>query len=184
MPIQVVAPDPAWAARFEDEAGRLLDVLDGLVTAVHHIGSTSVPGTFAKPVIDILLEVPSSTALETIAEGMARLGYESLGEFGIPGRRYFRKDDSAGVRTHQVHSYLCHDPHVGRHVAFRDYLIAHQDVAEAYSALKRELADRHPEDMKAYVAGKDSFIKEHEAKAVAWLARPSAEIAGRGPSSA
>ena len=145
-------------------------MLGNFIGAIHHIGSTSIPGTFAKPVIDVLVEVSDVNALDTIAEGMERLGYEGLGEFGIPGRRYFRKDDSNGIRAFQVHAFVCDDSHVRRHVAFRDYLIAHPDIAAAYSALKRELASRYPDDAEAYMDGKDLFIKEQEALALAWTA--------------
>ena len=143
-------------------------MLGGSVAAIHHIGSTSIPGIFAKPTIDILLEASDNRALEIIADGMERLGYEGLGEFGIARRRYFRKNNSSGIRTHQVHAFVRGDPHVTRHLAFRDYLIAHDNVAAAYSILKQRLAAQHPEDMDAYMDGKDPFIKEHEAKALAW----------------
>jgi len=172
MRIHVVAPDPDWPANFQREAGLIVRELGRLVVAIHHIGSTSIPGIFAKPVIDILLEVADLDALDAISEGMRRLGYEGLGEFGIAGRRYFRRNDPSGVRTHQVHAFLQGDPHVHRHLAFRDYLIAHPDVAAAYSTLKRRLADRHPEDVEAYMDGKEPFIKEQLAKALAWTGVP------------
>lgn len=167
MRIQVVAPDPGWPAQFEREAAHINGALGGIVVAIHHMGSTSIPGVFAKPIIDILLEVSDFDAPAAISQGMGRLGYDSLGEFGIPRRRYFRKNDASGVRTHHVHAFVRDDPHVRRHLAFRDYLITHADAAAAYSTLKCELAARHPYDMEAYVTGKDSFIKEHEAKALA-----------------
>jgi GrpB-like predicted nucleotidyltransferase (UPF0157 family) len=171
MTIRVVAPDPTWRAKFEGEADQIAGVLGGVVTAIHHIGSTSIPGIFAKPVIDIVLEVVDVNALDGISDGMEFLGYEGMGEFGIKGRRYFRRDDLLGARTHQVHAFVRGDPQVQRHLAFRDYLIAHPEIAAAYSTLKRELADQHPDDMEAHMDGKDPFIKEQEAKALAWCAR-------------
>ena len=140
MRIRVVAPDPDWPWQFEREAGHITRALGSSIVAIHHIGSTSIPGMFAKPIIDILLEVRDSSALDAISTGMETLGYESLGEFGIIGRRYFRKNDSSGIRTHHVHAFLRGDLHVRRHVAFRNYLIAHPDIAGAYSALKQALA--------------------------------------------
>ncbi len=168
MQINVVAPDPTWPNQFAQEAARMLEALGASVGAIHHIGSTAVPGLFAKPVIDILLEVPTLSALDEIAEPMTRLGYEGLGEFGIPGRRYFRKNDALGARTHQVHAFLRDAAQARRHVAFRDYLIAHPDVAAAYGTLKRSLAQQHRHDMEAYMDGKDPFINEHEARAITW----------------
>ena len=137
MRIRVVAPDPLWPSKFQREATQIADALGSSVVAIHHIGSTSIPGIFAKPIIDIRLEVPDVGSLTVIRQRMDTLGYESLGEFGITGRRYFRKNDSSGVRTHHVHAFLRGDAHVRRHVAFRDYLIAHPDVAAGYSTLKR-----------------------------------------------
>ncbi len=70
-----------------------------------------------------------------------------------------------------MHAFLRGDAHVRRHLTFRDYLIAHPDVAAAYSALKRDAASRYPDSMEAYLAGKDPFIKEQEAKALVWCER-------------
>src|SRR5437868_13002384 len=166
--IQVVAPDPEWPFKFQQEAAQITAALGSLLAAVHHIGSTSIPGIFVKPIIDILLEVPDTDRLDAIGEGMQTLGYEGMGEFGIAGRRYFRKSDASGVRTHHVHAFATGDLHVHRHLAFRDYLIAHPDIASEYSALKQRLAAQHSEDIDAYMDGKDPFIKAQEANALAW----------------
>jgi GrpB-like predicted nucleotidyltransferase (UPF0157 family) len=99
---------------------------------------------------------------------MRAIGYEAMGEFGIPGRRYFRRDSAAGVRTHQIHAFAAGSTHIRRHLAFRDYLRAHPAIAEAYSHLKQKLAVAHPDDIYAYMDGKDPFIKEVEQKALAW----------------
>jgi GrpB-like predicted nucleotidyltransferase (UPF0157 family) len=135
---------------------------------LHHIGSTAIPGIRAKPIIDLLLEVTDVAELDGRASDMEELGYEGKGEFGIPGRRYFRKDNASGVRTHHVHAFQAGSPEVERHLAFRDYMIAHPAAAQAYSELKQELAREHPDDIGAYVAGKDPFIKEHQPRAIAW----------------
>ena len=111
-----------------------------------------------------------AAVLEPLAARMATLGYEALGEFGIPGRRYFRRQNAAGERTEQVHAFLCGSPDIARHLAFRDYLRAHRDVATQYSELKRRLAAAHPHDIAAYMDGKDPFIKDVEATALAWKA--------------
>ncbi len=166
----VVPHDPAWKDAFEEEAGRISETLGGLVVRLHHIGSTAIPGVLAKPIIDMLLEVNDLTALEARSPAMEALGYEALGEFGLPGRRYFRKDNAAGIRTHQVHAFKAEDPEIERHLAFRDYMIAHPAEAGEYGELKQRLAQAHPTDIQAYVDGKDLFIKEHEARALAWRA--------------
>jgi GrpB-like predicted nucleotidyltransferase (UPF0157 family) len=167
--IRVVAHDPAWASQFMEEAARVEAALGEVAVRVRHIGSTSVPGIRAKPVVDILLEVTSLAALDAHTSRLEVLGYEAKGEFGIAGRRYFRRDDSAGVRTHQIHAFEPGAPNVLRHIAFRDYLRAHPAVAAEYGALKERLALAHPNDMVAYMDGKDAFIKEHEKRAVQWM---------------
>lgn len=165
----VVDYDPAWPRRFAAEAARLLRALAGEVLAVHHIGSTSVPGLRAKPIIDILLVVRDVERLDRpeVVQRMAALGYEAKGEFGIPGRRYFRK--SPRRRTHHVHAFQFDNRHeIERHVALRDYLIAHPEAARRYAELKADLSARFPGDAEAYMDGKDALVKELEAAALAW----------------
>ena len=168
MKIQVVPHDPSWPAEFKAEAERIRPVLGDLVVAIHHIGSTSIPGICAKPIIDILLEVHDIQQLDVLAPQLGDLGYEAKGEFGIPGRRYFRKHSTNGMRTHNVHAFGKGNPGIERHLAFRDYMISHSNSAEAYSLLKQRLAAAHPNDLEAYMDGKDQLIKEHEAKAIVW----------------
>ncbi|HMD54213.1 MAG TPA: GrpB family protein, partial [Phycisphaerae bacterium] len=98
------------------------------------------------------------------------LGYIAMGEYGIPGRRYFRKDDAAGNRTHQIHTFQTGSPQIERHLAFRDFMSTHGEYANQYAALKRRLAEQHPDDIEAYMDGKDEFIKQMDIKAAAWRA--------------
>lgn len=166
--IQVVSHDPVWTAMFESEASRIASAIGQTVVRIHHIGSTAIPKIKAKPIIDILLEVVSVEALDQQTPLLGALGYEVMGEFGIPGRRYFRLDDLQGTRTHQVHAFEAGVANVVRHIAFRDYMRAHPLVAEEYGALKERLANAFPHDSNAYVDGKDAFVKEHERRALRW----------------
>lgn len=166
--IHVVGHDPAWAVKFEVEAGRIMEAAGEAAVRVHHIGSTAIPQAKAKPVIDILLEVASLESLNQKAPMLEALGYEAKGEFGIPGRRYFRLDDPGGTRTHQVHAFEAGTLSVIRHLAFRDYMRAHPLAAEEYGALKERLANAYPHDMAAYMDGKDAFVKEHQRRALLW----------------
>ena len=166
--IQVVAHDPAWGSEFEAEAKRIARALGNIVVHLHHIGSTAIPGIFAKPIIDFLMEVEDIVELDDRSSAMEELGYEAMGEFGIPGRRYFRTNNALGVRTHQVHAFEADSPYVERHLAFRDYMIAHPVEAKTYGELKQRLAREYPDDIEAYMDGKDPYIKEHETKALAW----------------
>ena len=167
MKIVLVAHDPSWLRKFESEASSIRTALGTEVIDIHHIGSTSIPGIAAKPIIDMLLEVTSVEKLGENTSVLEALGYEAKGEFGIPGRRYFRKDDAAGVRQFQVHAFAADSGQVNRHLAFRDYLRSHPAVAEEYSQLKRELAMQYPSDMEAYTDAKTPFIREVERLALA-----------------
>lgn len=167
MPIQVVVVphDPRWADQFSVEAAKVSRALGDNVVAVHHIGSTAVPTIYAKPILDLLVEVRDVAAIDPQNSAMESLGYEPRGEFGIPGRRFFRKDDARGIRTHHVHAFDAGTPQVTRHLAFRDFLLAHPDWAERYSNLKRQLAATCHGDIEAYMDGKDSLIQEMDALA-------------------
>jgi len=166
--MRVASYDPAWPARYEKEACVLRVVLGDVLIRSHHVGSTSVPGLPAKPIIDICLEVRGLGALDARNDRMRSLGYVPRGEFGIPGRRYFPKggDD----RTHHVHAYLAGDPNVGRHLAFRDYLRFHPAVAQAYAQVKREASAKHLTDSAGYQAYKNAFIARTLEAALAWAA--------------
>jgi len=167
MRISMVPHDPEWAREFQREAQRITAALGASVVVAHHMGSTAIPTIFAKPVIDILLVVQDVAALDKKQTLMEALGYEALGEFGIPGRCYFRRDNEDGDRTHQVHAFEDGSPQIKRHLAFRDYLIDNPDAAQEYSDLKRGLAAKHPEDIEAYMDGKDEFIRKIDSQATA-----------------
>ena len=166
--VDVVPYDPGWPGSFEAEATRVAAALGDNVVAVHHIGSTAIPDAYAKPVIDMLVELRDLAEVDDRTSAMKSLGYDVMGEYGIPGRRYFRKDDPEGVRTHQVHAFAAGSAEVERHLAFRDYLRAHPDDARRYSRLKRRLAEDHPQSPDEYMDGKDGFIKEIDRTAVRW----------------
>jgi GrpB-like predicted nucleotidyltransferase (UPF0157 family) len=171
MKVKVVPYDPAWPREFECEASRIAEVLRNVAIAIHHIGSTAIPGIHAKPIIDILLEISDLPSLDANSAAMMSLGYEAMGEFGIPHRRYFPKNNADGTRTHQVHAFEAGSETAIRHLAFRDYMIAHPMAAHAYGELKQSLARQHPDSIEGYMDGKDAFIKEHETLALAWRQR-------------
>ena len=165
--VEVMPHSPGWAAAFRAEAQRLRATLGDEIVAVHHVGSTAIPGIKAKPIIDILLEVREVERLDERGPEMAALGYEARGEFGLPGRRFFVKDTD-GRRTHHVHAYATGNPELERHLAFRDFMISHPEHADTYGRLKEDLAREFPTDIEGYMDGKDAFIKEMEKRALAW----------------
>ena len=120
-----------------------------------------------KPIIDIMPVVEEIGLLDaSCIASMAAYGYEAKGENGISGRSYFIKGGSS--RTHHVHVYGAASPEIERHLAFRDYLIAHPDWAASYGRLKQELAALHPWDIAAYINGKEALALEIDRLAIAW----------------
>jgi GrpB-like predicted nucleotidyltransferase (UPF0157 family) len=170
MQVILLPPDPTWAAAFTRAAGELTPAFGPALLSLHHIGSTSIPHIYAKPIIDMLAVVTTLADVDARNTSLQSLGYTPKGEFGIPTRRYFPRNNPAGQRTHQIHAFPQNSPHILRHLAFRDYLIAHPDIAAEYSRLKQRLAAAHPDDIEAYMDGKDPFIKQTEHDALVWSA--------------
>jgi GrpB-like predicted nucleotidyltransferase (UPF0157 family) len=168
--VEVVPHDPKWQEAFKVESKRVTDALGKNVAAVHHIGSTAIPRIYAKPIIDLLVEVKEIVKVDEQNTPMESLGYEVMGEFGISGRRFFRKDNKEGIRTHHIHIFTIGSDQVKRHLAFRDYMIAHPEDAQSYSELKQRLAREYPTNIDGYMDGKDGFIREIDKKAAQWQA--------------
>jgi len=166
--VVLVPHDPRWAEEFAYESANVASALGELLVAIHHIGSTAIPGIRAKPIIDMLAAVRDLAALDGSGARLEALGYEAMGEFGISGRRYFRKDDGDGTRTHQIHAFEVGSPQIERHLAFRDFMSAHRDCAQQYEALKCRLAELYRDELASYSDGKDKFIKEMDVRAAHW----------------
>jgi GrpB-like predicted nucleotidyltransferase (UPF0157 family) len=163
----VTAFQHSWREKFEFEAAQLREIFGGELIEIHHIGSTSIPGMDAKPIIDILMEVQDIQKIDTFNEKMQCAGYIPKGEYGIPGRRFFIKGDEPH-HTHHIHVFQKGHADIARHIDFRDYLIAHPEEASKYARLKHELAGRHHLDIESYQAGKKQFIKRVDQKAKEW----------------
>jgi GrpB-like predicted nucleotidyltransferase (UPF0157 family) len=138
---------------------------------VHHMGSTSIPGIKAKPIVDLIPIATSLSALDAAMPSITALGYECLGDFGLPGRRYCRKNDPAtGKRQFQLHCYEEGYSEIARHLAFRDYLRAHPDRAREYEAEKVRAAALHSGNVFDYNNEKNDWIKATERVALQWRA--------------
>jgi GrpB-like predicted nucleotidyltransferase (UPF0157 family) len=174
--IEVVEYDSAWPRMFEIERDLLRRTLGGIAVAIHHIGSTAVPGLAAKPIIDILIETTDVGALDEHNTRMRAIGYEPKGEFGIPGRRYFEK--GGDNRSHHVHAFTRGDSNVRQHIAFRDCLRTNPHLAQEYGELKKRVAQACENDIERYCDGKDAYVK--------WIGTIAEEekapnrVAGRG----
>ena len=155
--VEVVSYDLKWQELFESEAELIKKALGSNCLEIHHIGSTSVPGLSAKPVIDIMPVVSDILEVDKAIKAMESLGYEAKGEAGMAFRRYFPKNIGE-IRTHNVHVYEKGDLEIDRYLAFRNWLRIHDDDAKAYGHLKIELAEKYPQDILSYCMGKDAFV--------------------------
>ena len=150
---------------FEEEARFLSEVFGDEVIKFEHFGSTSVKGMNAKPVIDIMCLVKEIHKIDMYNAQMHSLGYDVAGEWGIQGRRLFRKGGEN--RTHHIHVYQVNHPQIERHLVFRDYLRSHPDEMERYKQLKNELAQKY-DDTAYYSKAKKPFLSEMEQRALKW----------------
>ena len=168
IPVILTAYSPEWPRAAAGYAERLR-VLGSTLVAVHHIGSTAVPGLVAKPIIDLMPLVANLHDFDGQRQHIEALGYIWHGELGISGRRYCTLADAVGVRVVQFHFFKSDSPHVERHIAFRDYLRAHPEVATAYAVEERRAQVLHPNNSHACANEKDSWIRDTETKALIWF---------------
>jgi GrpB-like predicted nucleotidyltransferase (UPF0157 family) len=123
----LAAYDPEWPRLAASHSRRLQAALGSALVIVHHIGSTSVPGLAAKPIIDLMPLVSDLAELDRLRGRVEALGYGWHGELGITGRRYCTLDDQAGARAVQLHFFQANSPHIERHISLRDYLRPSRD---------------------------------------------------------
>lgn len=163
--IEIVEYNSLWPALYEQERQRIAEALGPLFAAIHHIGSTAVPGLSAKPIIDIMIAVPGLAAPETYARALEPLGYAHRPLPEEPDRLFFRK---GMPRTQHVHIVEEGSWTLRRHLLLRDYLRAHPQTAREYEQLKRDLAARFKLERDAYTRGKTEFIGTVVALAQTW----------------
>ena len=166
--VRVIPYDDNWPALYEQEVTKIKRILEKEIVSTHHIGSTSIPSMSAKPIIDILLEVKDITMIDSYNKEMIALGYEPRGELGIPGRRYFSREEPKDVRTHHIHSFQSGNIGIEKHLAFRNYMIAHPEDIKIYSELKMVLARRFQWDIDGYIRGKHLYMERMEQIAMEW----------------
>lgn len=173
-PVEVVEPDPAWPERFADVRARIVDALGPVAVRVEHVGSTSVPGLPAKPVIDVQVSVDDVADESAYAPKLETLGWPMRAR--DEGTRFFRDPSGAPRRVH-VHVCAAGSRWERIHLLFRDYLRAHPDQAAAYAELKRALASRHRDERVAYTEGKTAFVEATLERAEAWAAATAWSVA-------
>jgi GrpB-like predicted nucleotidyltransferase (UPF0157 family) len=177
-PVVIADYDPHWPEMYEEERARIIDAIGTWLVDIQHVGSTSVPGMAAKPVVDIMPGVRTLDDDREFIGPMEALGYNFLpvDEDDIPERRYFRRGDP---RLFHVHIAEIGGEFWNKHLAFRDYLRAHPDTAAEYATLKRRLAAEYGSDRLGYTNAKSEFILGIEEKAAA-APSPSSLAVERG----
>lgn len=156
--IDVVPYDPEWSAEFQRIRDTVLAVLDGLCIGVEHVGSTSVPGLAAKPIIDLDVVISTRLLFPAVRDALHSIGYQHRGNLEIPGREAFLQPPE----TYPHHLYVCSvdTPNLHDHLILRDMLRSRPDLRDRYAAIKREMAQLHPHDIDAYIDGKSALIAE------------------------
>jgi GrpB-like predicted nucleotidyltransferase (UPF0157 family) len=155
-PIVVTDYDQTWPARFAEVADAVRDAVADLAAQVEHVGSTSIPGLAAKPVIDIDVVVRSPDDVAVAIQRLRSLGYVYQGDKGIRGREAFMWPP--GAEPHHLYVVVAGSQPHRDHVRFRDYLRQHPDVANDYAALKRSLAEAYRDDRLGYADAKSKFV--------------------------
>ena len=152
-----------WAKEFEKEKARILAACDGAVVTIEHIGSTSVPGLAAKPIIDIAVGIRRLKDAELLLPTLRTLGYDFYKSF--QKQRLFVAKGPDDKRTHYLHVMRYNGAKWKSDRLFRDYLRTHPRAVKRYTKLKLDLAKTYPNDRQAYADAKDNFIKDCIVKA-------------------
>ncbi len=157
-PILIEDYNSDWSSEFDREKENLLKIFGSKVISIEHIGSTSVTGLGAKPIIDIMGGVNNLEDVDEFIEPLKSIGYEFVSHKDFPKRRFFRKGQwRAG--THHLHFYQFESEDWYNNILFRNFLRTHPDALNQYHQLKKELADKYRDDRVAYTKEKAPFIQ-------------------------
>lgn len=157
----IVLPyDKAWKTAFEAIKAEIEAALGDLCLRVEHVGSTSVEGLSAKPIIDLDVVIRDYSVLDAVVQKMAAIGYIHEGDLGIKEREAFKYTNKPHLQAH--HLYVCpqNSRELHRHLTFRDYLRSHPEAVKKYSRVKETAAQLFPEDIDGYMAYKSPCIEE------------------------
>ena len=146
-----------WVSLYKVEHQWLKSALGDFVSEIQHIGSTSVPGLYAKPIIDILIGVKTLENYVEYIDILKIIEYEFREYASEPNRKFFSKGNN-DIRMYHLHIVEIDTEEWNKHIIFRDYLINHKETADKYGCLKLELARKFPEDRKNYTIAKAKFI--------------------------
>lgn len=158
--VEVVPYNPEWTTEFEQIKTMIMNYIGDLILAVEHVGSTSIEGLSAKPIIDLDVVMDSYDVLPDIIERLEKVGFEYQGNLGIEGREAFKRTHDDGLMKY--HLYVCPKDGKGyvEHIAFRDYLRANESARKDYETLKLILAETYRYDIDNYCDKKTEFVKD------------------------
>ncbi len=157
--VTVLPYDPQWKIDFENIERELVSVIGDLAICVEHVGSTSVEGLSAKPIIDIDIVIRDDSVFDCVVSRLKTIGYFHEGNLGIKDREAFKYSDKPHLRTH--HLYVCpqESKELLRHVTFRDFLRNNPDAVKQYSEVKEKAAKLFPNDIEKYMKYKSLCIE-------------------------
>lgn len=158
--VEVLPYDPAWPVHFEEIRAHLRGILFGQDVRVEHVGSTSVPGLAAKPIIDIDIVLQNGATFEAVKTSLEANGYTHVGDFGITGREVFKYDDKPQLMSHHLYALSADSEELKRHLTFRDWLRNHPEDREAYAQAKLTATLQFPSDINGYIDAKSDVIFE------------------------
>ena len=158
--VLVVPYDETWASAFEDIRKEIANAVGDLMIGIEHVGSTSVVGMSAKPIIDIDIVIKDYSVFDTVVAELNSIGYIHEGNLGIKDREAFKYLDKPHLQRH--HLYVCpqQSEELFRHITFRDFLKSNPEAAKRYSAVKEKAAQLFPDDIDKYIEYKSSCIEE------------------------
>ena len=157
--IVVVPYNPNWKSEFDRIKSELTPVLSDIILSIEHVGSTSVPGLHAKPIIDIDIVIEKEF-FDKVKKQLAATGYFHIGDLGVNGREAFKYENKPHLMEH--HLFVCDkdSDELKRHIALRDFLRNNREYCRKYSDIKIKMAIKYPHDIDNYILGKQSVILE------------------------
>lgn len=163
-PVVMFTYDPSWPDSYSREAALIQSEISSWMPGLEHIGSTSVPGLCAKPIIDMLGGLNSLADAIHIIQPLAALGYTYVPDYEdvLPERRYFNKHPRSNHTGFHLHVVETGSYFWRRHIAFRDYLRTHPEAVHEYAELKTRLARECGQDREQYTDLKTEFVQRIE----------------------